>query len=317
MRYQFKSGSVSDKFLSVPVRYKDISTSDAPGTIEAIVSVFNNRDLAGEVVMPGAFKNSLIKKLPRFVWAHNWEKIVGKTLEAAELLPGDPRLPIELSALGGLYVKGKFNLNTTDGKDAYEHLKEGDVDEFSIGYKVVRAHRITEEGENVDFDPFDFFFGFGGKNSTLYLDELDLIEWSPVLAGMNDRTALIGVKTEGPLVDLVDQAAQACGILVGQAKAYSESRTKEGRTFSSANYAKLEGFAGRLQEMSDELRGLLSSSAPKSAESESETRKEGGGMGEEPGLITQVDKAKAARLLADIQVTLFNISQSKYSVGVN
>lgn len=306
-----KSGDTAQgkKYLSASVRYKDISADDAPGTIEAIVSVFNNRDLAGEVVLPGAFKNSLLKRLPRFVWAHNWEKIVGKTVEAIELLPGDTRLPIELAGFGGLYVKGKFNLNTTDGKDAYEHLKEGDVDEFSIGYKIIRAHRVTEEGENVDFDPFEFFFGFG-KNSTLYLDELELIEWSPVLAGMNELTMPLGVKTEGPIVDLVEQAAVACGVLLGQAKAYGESRTKEGRTFSTANYTKLEGFAVRLDEMSVELRGLLKSATPKAADSESDPKTDK--PAEEPSLIVEIDKAKAARIFADAQATLFNISRIKY-----
>lgn len=306
MRYGFKSG-FANKHLSVPLQFKDLSDTDPPGTIEAIASVFNNRDFAGEVVMPGAFKNSLAKRLPRFAWAHNWERIVGKTVEAIELLPGDPRLPQDLMSLGGLYVKGKFNLNTTDGKDAYEHLKAGDVNEFSIGYKVVRAHRVTEEGNTEDVDMFDMLFGFG-KNSTLYLDELDLLEWSPVLAGMNERTALIGVKTDGPIVDLIDQAAVACGILLTQTKVYAESRTKEGRTFSSANYAKLEGFAERLQEMSDELRGLLGSAAPKSADKPTDEQET------EPNLIVQIDTARAAKILAEIQATRLKLSSVLYPV---
>ena len=302
---RFKS-AVQNKQLSLPVQFKVLTEEDSLGSVEAIVSVFNNRDFAGEVVMPGAFKNSLQRKLPRFVWAHNWEKVIGRIVEAKELLPGDPQLPLELQGLGGLYVKGKFNLNTTDGKDAYEHLKEGDVDEFSIGYRIVKAHRVTEEGEAQDVDLFDLMFGFGGK-STLYLDELDLVECSPVLAGMNDRTALIGVKSEGPIVDLVDQAAEACGILLVQAKAYADSRTKEGRTFSTANYAKLEGFAERLQEMSDELRGLLSSAAPKSAEKPAE----GEGTGE-PSLVVEVDRQKVLQAVAKLTATRMAISKTLY-----
>jgi len=301
--------ALASKQLSLPVQFKDLSAEDAPGTVEAIVSVFNNRDFAGEVVLPGAFKNSLQRKLPRFVWAHNWEKVLGRIVEARELLPGDPNLPLALQSLGGLYVKGKFNLNTTDGKDAYEHLKEGDVDEFSIGYRIVKAHRVTEEGEEQDLDPFDLLFGFGGK-STLYLDELDLIERSPVLAGMNDRTQLIGVKAEGPIVDLVDQAAVALGVLLTQVKAYAETRTKEGRTFSSANYAKLEGFADRLEEMSGELRGLLSSAAPKSAESESRQNEE---PTPEPSLVVEVGKDRKADIEA--KLAQFRIINTLYGLG--
>lgn len=304
MRY--KSGNFADKHLSVPLQFKDLSDTDPPGTIEAIASVFNNKDFAGEVVMPGAFKNSLVKRLPRFAWAHNWERIVGKTVEAIELLPGDPRLPVDLMNLGGLYVKGKFNLNTTDGKDAYEHLLAGDVNEFSIGYKIIKAHRVTEEGNDAEVDMFDLLFGFGGK-STLFLDELDLLEWSPVLAGMNERTAVIGIKSDGPIVDLIDQAAQACGILLGQTRVYAESRTKEGRTFSGPNYAKLEGFADRLLEMSTELRDLLESAAPKSADKPAEEGKEG-----EPSLIVQIDKARAAKILGDTQATLASMNRLRY-----
>jgi HK97 family phage prohead protease len=278
--------------------FKDLSAQDEPGTVEAIVSVFNNKDFAGEVVMPGAFANSLAKKLPRAAWTHNWEKLIGKTVSAFEMMPGDPRLPLELMNLGGLYVKGKLNLNTTDGKDAYEHLKAGDVDEFSIGYKIVNAHRVTQEGERVEATPFDFLFG-GDPNSTLYLDELDLLEWSPVLAGMNDRTQLIGVKSNGPIVDLVGETESELFGLLAQVRAYAESRTKEGRTFSTANYAKLEGFAGRLEEMAVELRGLLGS-AGKSKEPPKEPD------ASEPGLVEEV---QARKLRADFERTRFNLTR--------
>lgn len=282
------------------VDFKDLSTQDAPGTIEAIVSVFNNKDFANEVVMPGAFKNSLTRKLPRMAWSHDWMTPVGKTLQAIELLPGDARLPVDLMGLGGLYVKGQFNLNTTRGKDAYEDLKFGSIDEFSIGYKIVRAHRVTEEGDNVEADPFDFIFGGGGK-SVLYLDELDLVEWSPVLAGMNDRTQLIGVKgANGPIVDLIGDTEATLLETLAQVKAYAESRTKEGRTFSSANYAKLEGFAGRLEEMAVELRGLLGS-AGKSKEEPPKPPDNS-----EPNLV---EDAAARKLRAEFERTRYNIQR--------
>lgn len=303
----FKSAVADGKLVkALPfVSYKDISADDAPGTVEAIVSVFNNKDHAGEVVMPGAFTTSIARKLPRFVWGHNWEHTIGKTLLAMELLPGDPRLPIELQNLGGLYVKGQFNLNTTRGKDAYEDLKFGAIDEFSIGYKIVRAHRVTEEGETVDLDPIEMLFGFHSRKSTLYLDELDLIEWSPVLAGMNDKTQLIGVKTDGPIIDLLAQVEDALTITLRKVEAYAESRTKEGRTFSSANYAKLEGFADRLEEMSSELRGLLSS-AGKGREPDKPQEPE---VPQEPSLLTVVAPNKGLALLAEFEKTRFDLGR--------
>lgn len=282
------------------VSFKDLSSEDSPGSIEAIVSVFNNVDFAKEVVLPGAFTNSLAKKLPRMAWSHNWEKLIGKTVEAYELQPGDTRLPAEVLHLGGLYVKGQINLNTTDGKDAYEHLRAGDVDEFSIGYKIVRAHRVTEEGDSVEADPFDMLFGFGGK-SILYLDELDLIEWSPVLAGMNPATQLIGVKNNGPIVDLIGDTEATLLGTIAQVRAFAESRTKEGRTFSAANYAKLEGFAGRLEDMAVELRGLLGS-AGKSQEQQPKQEPDNS----EPELVVDVS---AAKLRAEFERTRYNIQR--------
>lgn len=145
------------------------------GIVEAIVSVFSNVDLGNERVMPGAFKKSLARKLPKVVWMHQWWTTVGKTLEAEELLPGDPRLPESLKALGGLWVKGQFNLETQRGKEAFSDLEFGAVDEFSIGYRIAAWSRSASD-------------------DVLNLDELDLDEWSPVLVGMNQATALLGVK---------------------------------------------------------------------------------------------------------------------------
>lgn len=149
--------------------------ADPDGTIEAIVSVFANQDRGNEVVKHGAFKNSISRKLPKGVWSHDWTQPVAKTLEARELAPGDPLLPTAISALGGLYVKGQFNLETQAGKEAYSNIKFGIIDEFSIGYTVVK--------DSVD-----------EKSSVRELHEVDLYEWSPVLVGMNQATQLLSIK---------------------------------------------------------------------------------------------------------------------------
>jgi len=114
------------------------------GVIEAIVSVFNNVDSYGDRVKYGFFDESLKTKLPKGVWAHDWKTPVAKTLEARELMPGDALLPEKLKDLGGLYIKGQFNMNTQRGRETYSDIKEGIIDEFSIGYSV------TEEGYSPD-----------------------------------------------------------------------------------------------------------------------------------------------------------------------
>lgn len=149
---------------------------DQAGVIEAIVSVFSNVDLGNEKVMPGFFSKSIEKKLPKGVWAHDWKQPIAKTLEAKELLPGDPQLPDSLKLLGGAYIKGQFNLDTQRGKEAYSDIKFGIVDEFSIGYAVLKD-KTDETGVRE-------------------LIEGDWKEWSPVLVGMNDQTTLISIKSE-------------------------------------------------------------------------------------------------------------------------
>ena len=160
---------------------KTVAEKDAEepqGVIEAIVSVFGNVDLSGERIVYGAFTASLARKLPKGVWAHNWERPIAKTLAARELAPGDPLLPERLKELGGLYVKALFNLDTQDGRDAFSNIKNELFDEYSIGYRVVGRR---DAGEGVT-----------------ELTEIELYEWSPVMVGCNPATATLSAKAAPP-----------------------------------------------------------------------------------------------------------------------
>jgi len=113
--------------------------------------------------MPGAFKTSLAKRLPVGCWAHQWDQPIAKTIEARETPEG-------------LVIKGQFNLRTQRGKEAWEDLKFGLCNQFSIGYQVTKDSR----------DP--------ASKDVRQLDEIDLWEWSPVLAPMNSDTRLLSIK---------------------------------------------------------------------------------------------------------------------------
>ncbi len=157
--------------------YKASVTSGDQGEITAIVSCYSV-DHAGEKVMPGAFKASLSKKLPKGVWAHKWDTPVAKTLEARE-------------TDAGLVIRGKFNLDTQAGREAYSNIKFGIIDEFSIGYRIVKESRDKEKGI---------------RN----LDELEIFEWSPVLVGLNPDTQLLSIKSEVPAMSAtVDPVVKA------------------------------------------------------------------------------------------------------------
>lgn len=151
-----------------------VKTDEAEGIIEAIASVFGVVDSYGERVVPGAFAKSLSKKLPKGVWMHDWAQPVARTIEAYELAPGDTRLPESIREFGGLYVKGKFNLKTQRGREAFSDVQEGIIDEFSIGYWLIASERA--------------------EDNVLDLTEIDLAEWSPVLRGANPATELVNVR---------------------------------------------------------------------------------------------------------------------------
>lgn len=237
--------------------------TQAEGIIEAIVSVFSNTDNAGEKVMPGAFQKSIAHKLPKAVWQHDWRSPIGKTLEVIELQPGDPRLPRELSQSGGLYVKGQLNLRTQRGKEAYEDLAFGSLDEFSIGYQVIK--------DNVD------------TSGVRELHEILLHEWSPVLIGMNPDTQLLSLKNDvapttrpttsntNPVDVPATFAHQAEMLLAGieafvnRAQIVASLRLKEGRVLSTANRSRIGAAAEAIrgmQSLADDLDALLELTDP-------------------------------------------------------
>jgi HK97 family phage prohead protease len=221
----------------------ELKTAGDEGIVEAIVSVFNNVDSVGDRVKFGFFDESLSAKMPKGVWQHDWNTPVAKTLEARELMAGDPQLPANLRDLGGLYIKGKFNMNTQAGRETFSNIKEGIIDEFSIGYTV------SEEAYAPD----------GARE----LIKGRLYEWSPVLFGANPATAVLGVKSG--LNDDVQTVTSEIARLMQRLNERSEIRQKEGRTLSSANVARLSSLLDTLSTAVTDLKSLIDTATPTNA----------------------------------------------------
>jgi HK97 family phage prohead protease len=221
----------------------ELKTAGDEGIVEAIVSVFNNVDSVGDRVKFGFFDESLSAKMPKGVWQHDWNTPVAKTLEARELMAGDALLPANLRDLGGLYIKGKFNMNTQAGRETFSNIKEGIIDEFSIGYTV------SEEAYASD----------GARE----LIKGRLYEWSPVLFGANPATAVLGVKSG--LNDDVQTVTSEIARLMQRLNERSEIRQKEGRTLSSANVARLSSLLDTLSTAVTDLKSLIDTATPTNA----------------------------------------------------
>ena len=151
---------------------------EGEGIVQAIVSVTNIVDSVNDQILPGAYRDTLTKRTPKGLRGHDWNRMVAKTLHAEELMPGDPRIDeisprIARQGGGGLLIRGKYNLNTQAGRDAYEDAKFfGDEMEFSVGYKVPKGMSAIVP-----------------KSGVRQIKQMDLYEWSDVAFGAAPLTA--------------------------------------------------------------------------------------------------------------------------------
>ncbi len=106
------------------------------GVFEGYASLFGKRDQQGDVVMAGAFAQSLRTKGAeniRMLFQHNPAEPVGTWVELLE----KPR---------GLWVRGRLNLKVQRGRELLALLESGGLDGLSIGFKTVRARNDRVSG---------------------------------------------------------------------------------------------------------------------------------------------------------------------------
>jgi HK97 family phage prohead protease len=119
------------KFLAEP-----LDAIDADGVFEGYASLFGVADLGKDVVMPGAFADSLKRReanAVRLLWQHDPATPIGRWLSIRE----DGR---------GLRVRGKLNLAVERARDIHALMREGAVDGLSIGFRVERARAERPTG---------------------------------------------------------------------------------------------------------------------------------------------------------------------------
>lgn len=148
---------------------------DERGIIEAYGSVFNNVDQGDDIVRRGAFKRTIqnakarvqsgnAKFLAPMLWQHNPAEPIGGWIDMRE----DEH---------GLLCKGQIILETDLGRNVYQLIKAGVIQEFSIGYDVPKG-------------------GAKYEKDTGYRELLELRLWevSPVTFAMNPEALLQSVK---------------------------------------------------------------------------------------------------------------------------
>lgn len=171
---------------------------DDAGVFSGWANVFNEKDLGGDIVLPGAFKDSIAawqasgNALP-LLWNHAFDDVRGAWLELEEREKG-------------LWAKGQLNLDTAAGRDARALLNQPAVDGLSIGYSLKKGGYRYDEVQQA-----------------WLLSKIDLNEISIVTFPMNQSSRVDRVKSmrrrgEAVTVREIERALRELGFSQGEAK---------------------------------------------------------------------------------------------------
>jgi len=212
------------EYKSTPAEFK----AGEDGTYEGYFSIKGNVDDGGDIIHDGAFAKTLSERASRIkvLMYHDWSRLVGP---APEVLKEDSK---------GLYAKGRLSVNTFYGRETYELMKDGALNEGSIGYYTVKADYGADSGQSVR-----------------HLRELALYEISFVPLGMNPLTEVGVIKSlmggdQADKDEAFERILRAMAGLQGQA-------TKAGRVLSSTNLTLAKNALGAAQELADLLEKLI------------------------------------------------------------
>ena len=158
--------------LDIPFQIKAVSED---GLFSGYGSVFGVIDSYKEVVVPGAFAESLQGRMPSLLWQHRASEPIGVYTAMRE-------------DNVGLYLEGKLAIKTNRGAEAYELMKMGAITGLSIGF-------VTRE------DSYDKVSGIRT------LKKLDLWEVSLVTFPANDAARISGVKSIETITTLAEAEA--------------------------------------------------------------------------------------------------------------
>lgn len=147
---------------------KEVGSND--GTFTGIASVFGEIDSYRDIVIKGAFKNSIKefakkgRKVP-MLWQHRVAEPIGIYTKLEETDEG-------------LIVEGAINMEVQQGREAHALMKQGALTGLSIGYETIAEKFIK-------------------KNEVQYreLHEVKLWEISPVTFPAGDTARVDSVKS--------------------------------------------------------------------------------------------------------------------------
>ncbi|MFA5951344.1 MAG: HK97 family phage prohead protease [Hyphomicrobium sp.] len=114
----------------------EMKAVEADGTFEGYASVFNREDLGGDIVMPGAFKESLLRRgapAIKLLYQHDAAQPIGVWTSLEE----DTR---------GLYAQGRLLRDVERAREVHALMRAGALDGLSIGFRTIKGRRDRASG---------------------------------------------------------------------------------------------------------------------------------------------------------------------------
>ena len=177
---------IAKEIKSFPFEVKATAEENNIFTFEGYASTFNNVDHGDDIVIRGAFSNSLTKnsQVP-ILWQHQMSEVIGVSVQLYE----DDK---------GLLVKGNLPKDDTlvSGR-IIPQMKVGSIKEMSMGY-FVEDYEITKDGIRL-------------------LKKINLFEVSLVTKAMNSQALVTGFKSFETLRD-IEQTLKDNGFSSNEAK---------------------------------------------------------------------------------------------------
>lgn len=161
------------EFIDVDFEVKAIEDlDDGFFRFEGLASTFGNIDLVDDIVVRGAFKESVETKTPVVLWQHDSRNPLGMPEEIRE-------------TEDGLFLKAKLPKDDTfvSGR-VIPQIKVGSIRSMSIGFRIIERE-FTDEGIRL-------------------LKKVDLMEVSLVTFPANTLAAVSGFKADEPFYNVED-----------------------------------------------------------------------------------------------------------------
>jgi HK97 family phage prohead protease len=122
--------------LEVKFTPLDLKRVDPDGTFSGYASLFDREDLGRDIVLPGAFRESLATRGAagiKLLYQHNPAEPIG----VWETLREDSR---------GLYARGRLMLAVARAREVLALMRAGALDGLSIGFRAVTGQRDAKSG---------------------------------------------------------------------------------------------------------------------------------------------------------------------------